>query len=88
MNDQFTTPNDPQQPPVVAGVLAAFDGPEPLRTAAARVRHAGFARWDAHSPFAVHGIERAMGIRSTRLPWIALAGGILGAAGACRCSGG
>ena len=82
MTDQFTTPNDPEQPPAVAGVLAAFDGPESLRAAAARVREAGFARWDAHSPFPVHGMERAMGIRPTPLPWVALGGGILGAAGA------
>jgi mono/diheme cytochrome c family protein len=47
-----------------------------------RVRDAGFTRWDSHSPFPIHGIERAMGIRPTRLPWVALAGGIVGAAGA------
>ena len=41
-----------------------------------------FTRWDAHSPYAVHGIDRAMGIRPTRLPWVALAGGIAGGAGA------
>jgi mono/diheme cytochrome c family protein len=82
MTEPITTPNDPQQPPVVAGAVAAFDGPEALRAAAARVRDAGFARWDAHSPFAVHGMEGAMGIRATPLPWIALGGGILGAAGA------
>ena len=82
MTEQITTPNDPERPPLVAGVLAEFDGPETLRAAAARVRDAGFTRWDAHSPFPVHGIDRAMGIRPTRLPWLALAGGIAGAAGA------
>ena len=82
MNDYTTTPTDTVPPPVLAGVLAEFDGPESLRAAAARVREAGFTRWDAHSPFPVHGIERAMGIRLTRLPWVALGGGVTGGAAA------
>jgi len=80
MNDQPTIQTDAEQPTVVAGVLAEFDGPETLKAAAVRVRDAGWTRWDAHSPFPVHGIDRAMGIRPTRLPWLALAGGITGGA--------
>ena len=82
MNYQPTTPTDSAQPLVVAGVLAEFDRPETLLAAAARVRDAGFTRWDAHSPYALHGIDRAMGIRPTRLPWLALAGGVCGGLGA------
>jgi mono/diheme cytochrome c family protein len=82
MYEQPITPKDANALPVVVGVLAEFDGPEALRAAAARVRAAGLTHWDAHSPFPIHGIERAMGIRPTRLPWIALAGGIAGAGGA------
>ncbi len=81
MNDQATTPTDSPQP-LVAGVLAEFDRPEPLLAAAARLRDAGFTRWDVHSPYALHGIDRAMGIRPTRLPWLALGGGICGGLGA------
>ena len=47
-----------------------------------RLRDEGFTRWDSHSPFPIHGIDRAMGVRTTRLPWIVLGGGIAGAAGA------
>ena len=68
MNYQPTTPTDSAQPLVVAGVLAEFDRPETLLAAAAQLRDAGFTRWDAHSPYALHGIDRAMGIRPTRLP--------------------
>ena len=39
------------------------------------VRDAGFTRWDAHTPFPVHGLERAMGLRRSPLPWIVLAPG-------------
>ena len=62
----------------VAGLLARFDTAEALKAAAARVRGEGFTRWDVHSPFPVHGIERAMGIRPTPLPWLVLAAGIAG----------
>ena len=34
-----------------------------------RVRDAGFTRWDAHSPFPVHGLQGAMGLRRSPLPW-------------------
>lgn len=68
--------------PVVAGLVAEFAGPEALVAAATKIRDAGYRCWDAHSPFPVHGIERAMGIRPTILPWLVLGGGIAGAAGA------
>ncbi len=62
----------------VAGLVARFDTADTLKEAAARVRQEGFTRWDVHSPFPVHGIERAMGIRPTPLPWLVLAAGIAG----------
>ncbi len=64
------------------GWLVEFDDPNRLRDACKQVRDAGFRRWDAHTPFPVHGLDDAMGIRGTRLPLIVLAGGILGFAGA------
>jgi len=64
--------------PRLAGVVAEFDRPEELMEAAASVRDAGFTRWDTHTPFPVHGIEKAMGIRPTVLPWIILAGALTG----------
>jgi mono/diheme cytochrome c family protein len=71
-----------EQSPKIAGVLAEFDSPESLKAAARRLRDVGFTRWDSHSPFPIHGIDRAMGLRTTRLPWLVLGGGIAGAAGA------
>lgn len=62
----------------VAGILAEFDSAEALKAAATRVRQQGFTCWDVHSPFPVHGIDRAMGIRPTRLPWLVLVAGIAG----------
>ncbi len=66
----------------VYGVLARFASPRDLLHACERVRDLGFTRWDAHSPFPVHGLDRAMGLRASRLPWIVLVLALGGAAGA------
>jgi hypothetical protein len=60
-------------------VLAEFDGPAGLLRAASGVRDAGYRRWDCHSPFPVHGLNSAMGLRDTRLPWLVLGAGAVGA---------
>jgi molybdopterin-containing oxidoreductase family membrane subunit len=62
------------------GILAEFATPADLFHACERVRDAGYTRWDAHSPFPVHGVEGAMGLRRSPLPWIVLAMGLTGAA--------
>ena len=61
------------------GILAEFATPAELYHACERVRDSGFTRWDAHSPFPVHGLERAMGLRRSPLPWIVLVMGLTGA---------
>ena len=65
-----TAQHDP--PRNTAGVLAEFADSHSLVAAAAEVREAGYTRFDAYSPFPVHRIDPAMGIRRTRLPWIVL----------------
>lgn len=55
------------------GALAEFADPAGLYHACEGVRDAGYTRWDAHTPFPVHGLERAMGLKDSRLPWVVLA---------------
>ena len=62
------------------GLLAEYESPGKLKEAARAMRDAGFTRWDCYSPFPVHGIDPAMGLRRTRLPWIVFAGGLAGGA--------
>jgi len=62
------------------GLLAEFASPQDLVRAAARIRDAGYTKWDAHTPFPVHGLDGAMGIKTTRLAFLVLAAGIVGAA--------
>jgi hypothetical protein len=66
---------------VLAGYLAEFDDVDSVVVAARKVRDAGFRLWDVHSPFPIHGIDDAMGIRPTILPWLVLAGGVAGLVG-------
>ena len=60
------------------GLLGEFASPEDLVRAASRVRDAGYTKWDAHTPFPVHGLDSAMGIRTTRLPFLVLGAGLVG----------
>jgi hypothetical protein len=59
-------------------VLAEYDDVTDAYYAAQAAREAGYTRFDLHSPFPIHGIERAMGIRFTVLPWIVLCCGLTG----------
>ena len=64
----------------LCGLLVEFETPGDILAAAAKVRDAGFKRWDAHTPFPVHGMDGAMGLESTKLPWLVMAGGTCGCA--------
>jgi mono/diheme cytochrome c family protein len=74
--EPHATPQD--ETGVLRGYIAEFETPGQLIDAAREVREAGYARWDSHSPFPVHGIDSAMGIRMTILPWIVMAAGVTG----------
>ena len=60
------------------GLMATYDNVDAVIAAAAKVREAGYRRFDVHSPFPIHGIDEVIGIRPTILPWIVLVGGIIG----------
>lgn len=62
------------------GLLAEFDTAYGVYHAAEKVRDAGFQQWDAHTPFAVHGLDDAMGLKPSKLPWITLVMGLTGLA--------
>jgi mono/diheme cytochrome c family protein len=63
------------------GVLAEFDTPGELVDAARKVRDAGYTEFDCFTPFPVHGIDEAMGIKRTILPVLIFAGGFAGTLG-------
>ncbi len=60
------------------GVMAEFESVDQILHAAREVRKAGFTKWDCHTPFPVHGLDDAMEVRPTRLPWVILLMGAIG----------
>ncbi|MFO0783290.1 MAG: DUF3341 domain-containing protein [Phycisphaerales bacterium] len=60
------------------GLLAEFDNPAQLVHAAEKVRDAGYRYWDCHTPFPVHGLDQAMGVRRTILPVLVFMAGATG----------
>jgi hypothetical protein len=60
------------------GIVAAFDTPPDLYHACEKVRDAGYSQWDALTPFPIHGLDAAMGMRRSHVPRFSLTGGLIG----------
>ena len=59
-------------------VIAEFSSAAALFAAAEKVRDARFRFWDVHSPFPIHGMNKAMGLGKSPLGYIIFCGGALG----------
>jgi hypothetical protein len=66
--------------PPIYGLLAEFDTPADLVSAARRARAEGYKKMDAYTPFPIEGLAEALELGSTRVPLIVLIGGLIGAA--------
>jgi hypothetical protein len=62
-------------------LLATFAHEDDLLAATVAVREKGLKIVDAFTPYAVHGLERAMGLKPSRLTWVCFACGMLGTVG-------
>jgi hypothetical protein len=62
----------------VYALVAEYHDVGSLMHAAEKVRDAGFKKWDCHTPFPVHGLDAAMGIKPTILPFLTLGMGLTG----------
>jgi hypothetical protein len=62
----------------VHGVMAEFETPGAVYHAAEAVRDAGYQKWDVHTPFPIHGMEEAMGVKPTILPVMVAVGAFTG----------
>lgn len=63
------------------GLMAEFDDTAHLLTATRRAREEGYRSMEAYTPFPVAGLSEIVGVRGRRLPFIVLAGGIIGGGG-------
>src|SRR5436853_5445493 len=60
------------------GMIAEFRTAASILHAAKQVRAAGFRKWDVFTPCPVHGMDRAMGLRNSKVGWFAFLGGVAG----------
>jgi hypothetical protein len=67
---------------VIPAVLAEFDSPDRLLRAAAWLREDGYQRLELYSPFPIDAADTTLDLPRPRLPRLALACGLAGAAGA------
>ncbi len=59
-------------------LAAEFDTPTEIYEAAQQVRDRGFSAWDCHSPFPIHGMDAAMGMRKSWLSAFVFICGVTG----------
>ncbi len=71
-------PEKKAKPPRAFGWVAEYADDNKLLEAARKVRDSGYTRTDAFTPFPVHGIDEALGIKPTVLPWFTLVAGATG----------
>ena len=64
----------------IQGILAEFADPHALIKGAEAVRDAGYKVFDCHSPFPIHGMDQAMGLKRSPMGFIVAVGAFIGAA--------
>lgn len=59
-------------------LIAQFDTPADIMHAAEKVRDKGFTRWDVYTPFPIHGMDGAMGLKNSPVGYFSFTGGVIG----------
>jgi hypothetical protein len=57
-------------------LIATFTNPEKLVHAVKAVCAEDFRVYDVYSPYPIHGMDEAMGVRHSRLPWVTFLAGL------------
>lgn len=60
-------------------VVSAFEREQDILDATKTARDQGYRIVDVFTPYAVHGLDAAMGLKSSKLPWVCFALGLTGA---------
>ena len=68
-------------PKQIYGMLAEFKSPKLILKAAEAVKNEGYINFDCHTPFPVHGLDDAMGLKRSIIGYIVGFGCIVGASG-------
>ena len=62
----------------IYGAVATFSSPEDLLEAAHGMKEKGFTKMDACTPFPIHGIDEALGVKKSPLGFIVFGAGVTG----------
>jgi hypothetical protein len=62
----------------IYGLIAEFPTPADAMHAAEKVRDAGYKHWDVFTPYPVHGMDKAMGLKNSKVGWFSFIGGVIG----------
>lgn len=60
------------------GLAAFFEHPDHLMAAAERTRDSEYEQFDAFSPFPIHGMDEALGVGRSWIPWVTAGAGLVG----------
>ncbi len=63
----------------IYSITALFDSADEIIHAADAVSNAGYVKYDVNTPYPVHGMDKAMKIKTSRIGYFALAFGFIGA---------
>jgi hypothetical protein len=64
--------------PTTYGIIAEFLTPADIMHAAEKIRDTGFRKWDVFTPFPIHGMDKAMGLKNSCVGWFSFLGGVTG----------
>lgn len=62
----------------IGGIAGIFLEEEVVVNAARKVREAGFTKFDAISPYPIHAMEEACGIKRSPIPYVTFIAGCVG----------
>ena len=62
------------------GISAIFNSPDDIVNAAKKISDAGYTKYDVYTPYPVHGLDKAMKLKPSKLGYLTLIFGLSGAA--------
>ena len=62
----------------IFGVTALYNDPNAIIAAAKKVSSAGYSKWDVNAPYPIHGIDKAMKMKPSKLGIVTLISGLSG----------
>jgi len=62
----------------VWGIIASFENARDITHACESIHREGYRKFDSYAPFAVHGLDKASGLKRSKVPIFTLIGGITG----------